>query len=94
MNTLPFKFVRKIDCDFQSKLDYTREPDKFKTILIADVTCINLVLKHLKMLLNLPNVKSCVIKIIPTQNSFVKIFCISYWVVNKLPKLKQQYTII
>ena len=41
-------------------------------LLIPDITCINLVLKHLKFLLNLPSIKTCISKITPTQNSFVK----------------------
>ena len=55
-------------------LNWTTQENQISSrqFLIPDITCINLILKHLNILLNLPNVKSCIIKITPTQNSFVK----------------------
>ena len=43
-----------------------------RQFLIPDITCINLVLNHLKILLNLPNVKSCIIEITPTKTVLLK----------------------
>ena len=56
------------------RLKWTTQENQISSrqFLIPDITCINLVLKLLKILLDLPIVKSCINKIIPTQNSFVK----------------------
>ena len=51
-----------------------------------------MVLNHSKILLNLPNVKSYIIKITPTKNRFIK--NILYFILNadkKGPRLKLQY---
>ena len=55
-------------------LNWTTQENQIslRQFLIPDITCINLILKHLTILLNLPNVKSCITKITPTKNSFIK----------------------
>ena len=61
-------------------LNWTTQENQISSrqFLIPYITCINLELKHLKILQNLRNVKSCNIKITPTQTVLLKIFYISY----------------
>ena len=75
-------------------LNWTTQENQISSrqYLIPDITFINLVLKHLKILLNLPNVQSCIIKITATQNKFVK--NILYFILStdkKLPRLTLKY---
>ena len=50
-----------------------------RQFLIPDIGCINFVLNHFKILLNLPNV---LLKLHEPKTVFLMIFCISYWVVK------------
>ena len=62
-----------MDCDFQAKLDYTREPNKFKIICNTGYNLYKFSIKTFaKILLNFPNVKSCIIKITPTKTVLLK----------------------
>ena len=79
---LPLFFVRKTDCDFQTKLDYTREPNKFKTILIPDINCITFSAKAFK---NFTKVTYILLSKLQPKTVLLKIFYISYCVVIKTP---------
>ena len=58
------------------RLNWTTQEHQISSrqFLIPDITCITLVLNRFKILLNLLNVKSCIIKIrpTPTKKSFIK----------------------
>ena len=73
------------------RLDWTTQENQIssKQFSIPDITCINLVLNHFNILLNLPNVIKIVLsKLQQPKTVLLKIFCISYLVLIKISYAK------